>query len=423
MISSAKIPISGARPLPRRFGRYLLFDQIGRGGMAEILLASARTELGGERLCVVKQIIPAFSDHPQFAEMLIHEAKLAALLDHANIVQVFDLGRADEQLYIAMEYVEGFDLTDLLRRCTKQKVPMPFEFALLIVASTITALDYAHRRMDDSGKPLGIVHRDVSPSNVLLSFEGEIKLCDFGIAHANELAPTGKPGSRMADALQGKAGYMSPEQARGEPLDARADVFAAGILLWEIVAGRRMYRLDPDKPTLLEQAKHAAIPPLPDRGLAGEAELRRIIYRALAANRDERYASAAAMLRDLEGYTSYHKLGASALKLGDWLRSQFGSDIVIERRARQRAAEALDRGPAVSISPVATARPATEAVPPSVPRAAPPASTSAATLDVGPSVPDLLAPVPPRNRRRFAALLVFVILALGGVGLAFTQCR
>src|ERR1700730_5475532 len=146
MTSSTQIPAATPAPrLPRKFGRYLLFDQIGRGGMAEIFLARAETELGGHRLCVVKQIIPTFADHPQFAEMLIHEAKLAARRDHAHIVQVFDRGRADGQLYIAMEYVEGLDLTDLLRRCTKQKVPMPFEFALLVITATLNALDYAHR--------------------------------------------------------------------------------------------------------------------------------------------------------------------------------------------------------------------------------------------------------------------------------------
>jgi serine/threonine protein kinase len=150
--------------------------------MAEIFLARAETELGGRRLCVVKRILPDFASHPQFAEMFIHEAKLAARLDHANIVQVLDLGRGDGELFIAMEYVEGIDLTDLLKRCTKQKIGLPFEFALSILAAVLRGLDYAHRRTADDGRPLAIVHRDVSPSNLLISFEGEIKLCDFGIA-------------------------------------------------------------------------------------------------------------------------------------------------------------------------------------------------------------------------------------------------
>jgi serine/threonine protein kinase len=428
MASSSKIPLGGAR-LPREFGRYLLFDQIGRGGMAEIFLARQRTELGGHRLCVVKQIIPAFADHPQFAEMLIHEAKLAARLDHARIVQVFDLGRTNSELYIAMEYVEGLDLTELLRRCTKQKVPMPFEFALLVVAATLNALDYAHRRAGENGKPLGIVHRDVSPSNLLLSFDGEIKLCDFGIAHANEVVEAKKSGRRVADALQGKAGYMSPEHARGEPLDNRADVFAAGILFWELVAGHRMYRQEADGPTLLEQAKKAEIVPLPERGLPGATELARIIGKALAPNREDRYASAAAMLRDIEAYTVTHKLGASPLKLGAWLTENFGTEVVTQRRMRERAAEALERGPAVSITPI-TSPQAPEASLHARPGPAPPASLSAATLDVPNSSADLgfrseepLAPalaslpaVRPKLRPGwFAVLLVVLLLAVAAI--------
>src|SRR3984885_4518469 len=172
MTSGEALPLEPLGRLPRKFGRYALFDFIGRGGMAEIFLARAHTELGAARLCVVKQILPEFATHPQFAEMLIHEAKLAARLNHAHIVQVFDLGRERDQLYIAMEYVEGFDLNALLRRCSQKKIPLP--------------LDYAHRRVTDDGKPLGIVHRDFSPSNVGLSLEGEVKVCDFGIAHAND---------------------------------------------------------------------------------------------------------------------------------------------------------------------------------------------------------------------------------------------
>src|SRR5215472_15944865 len=281
MSSSAKIPLSGPG-LPRKFGRYTLFDLIGRGGMAEIFLAHESLELGGQRRCVVKQIIPSFAEHPQFAEMLVHEAKLAARLDHANIVQVYDLGRGDGDLYIAMEYVEGFDLNELLRRCTKAKVPLPFEFALLVLMDVLRGLDYAHRRAHEDGRPLGIVHRDVSPSNVLISYEGQAKLCDFGIAHANELVtgwPT--PGSRARQALQGKAGYMSPEHARGEEIDARADVFAAGILMWELVAGHRLYRTDGDKGPLLELARRAEVPPLPARGLPHEEELGGIVAKAL----------------------------------------------------------------------------------------------------------------------------------------------
>jgi len=350
MSSSAPIPGMSAR-LPQKFDRYLLFDLIGKGGMAEIFLARAETEFGGRRLCAVKRIIPEFARHPQFAEMIIHEAKLAARLDHANIVRVFDLGRGDGELFIAMEYVEGLDLTDLLRRCTRQKIGMPFEFALSIVAATLRGLDYAHRRTTEGGQPLALVHRDVSPSNVLISFEGEIKLCDFGIARANQLVGEEPSGDTSNEALQGKAGYMSPEHARGETLDARADVFAAGILLWELVSGHRMYRKS-ESASLLEQARRAEIPPLAPRGLANEADLQRIVRKALDVNKDARYASASAMLRDIERYISETKLVASSLKLGAWLESNFGTELVKQRRMRQRAADALEKGPPVVMTPL-----------------------------------------------------------------------
>ena len=297
--------------------------------MAEIFLARATTELGAARLCVVKQIIAEFANHPQFAEMLIHEAKLAARLNHAHIVQVFDLGRADENLYIAMEYVEGFDLNALLRLCSGAKVPLPFEFALGIVSDVLKGLDYAHRRTDDAGRPLGIVHRDVSPSNILISLEGEVKLCDFGIAHANDLVQ--QTGLQIDEAIKGKAGYMSPEHARGEPIDARADVFAAGIVLWELLAGRRMYKKE-EAASLLDVARRAEIPPLPKKDLPHEEKLHAIVGKALATKREDRYPSANALLRDLSGYMSDAKLVASPLKLGTWVVDHFGSEVVGRRK-------------------------------------------------------------------------------------------
>jgi serine/threonine-protein kinase len=357
-----------SRPvLPRKFGRYVLFDFIGKGGMAEIYLARAKTDLGASRLCVVKQILPELAEHAQFAEMLIHEAKLAARLNHANVVQVFDLGRADERLFITMDYIEGFDLNELLRRCSRGKVPLPFEFALHIVAEALKGLGYAHRRIDDEGKALGIVHRDVSPSNILISLEGDVKLCDFGIARATELAvSTDSGGSGAVDeAIKGKAGYMSPEHARGEAIDARGDVFAIGIVLWELIAGRRMYKVEEGKPSLLEQARRAEIPELPLRGFAHEERLRGIVGKALSMNRDDRYPTAAAMLRDLEAYMAESRMLASPLRLGEWLIDKFGEDIVTQRRARERAISALDIGAPVSLEPLPrTPTPLPSAMPP-----------------------------------------------------------
>ncbi len=353
-------------PLPRKFARYTLFDFVGRGGMAEIYLGRSTTELGAARLSVVKLILSDYAALPKFAEMLTFEAKLAAQLSHANVVQVFDLGRENDQLFIAMEYVEGFDLNALLRRCSKQKIPLPVEFGLFIVASALRGLDYAHRRTDDTGRPLGIVHRDVSPSNLLISFEGEVKLCDFGIAHANdamtnlvtpqngEAAPYRQPDENLSEALQGKAGYMSPEHARGEVLDARADVFAAGIVLWELLSGRRLYKIGDGSngTSLLEIARKAEIPAFPSRGMPHEEKLVAIVQKALAKDKADRYASASAMLRDLEGYAMDARAMASPLKLGEWMAEHFGVEVIERRRARERGAAAIAKGPLLVMTPI-----------------------------------------------------------------------
>lgn len=345
--------------LPRRFGRYLLFDRIGRGGMADIFLARVETELGVARRVVVKQILPELVRDAHFARMLVDEAKLVSGLRHANIAQVLDLGREGERLFIAMEYVEGFDLNQLLRTLTQRRIALPAEFALFLVREVLSALDFAHRAADEGGRPLGIVHRDVSPSNVLVSFEGEVKLCDFGIARAlgaPSLPASSEPrttqeGSGERSRIAGKAAYMSPEHARGEELDARADIFSAGIVLFELCAGRRLYR--GSEAEMLELARAGVVPPLPDRGLPAQAELQAILDRALAPEPAARWQTAAEMGRALDAYAMGAKLFASQLRFATFLSEHFEADVVSLRRARERAAEALELGPPAVVAPVA----------------------------------------------------------------------
>ncbi|MFO0591955.1 MAG: serine/threonine-protein kinase [Polyangiaceae bacterium] len=322
----ARPPALGTRPLPSRLGRYLLFDHVGRGGMADIYLARVETELGGSRRVVVKEVLPKHADNASFSSMLVAEAKLAAGLQHANVVTVEDLGRDAGSLFIAMEYVEGFDLRELCRRCSHARIPLPVEFSLLMVMETLRGLDYAHRR--------SLVHRDVSPSNVLISFEGEVKICDFGIARAHAVSDLDD------ESIRGKAGYMSPEHARGEEVDPRGDVFAAGIILWELLSGRRYYRA-PQGERLIDVARRAEGQPLVSRGLPREKELFAIVTRALEVDREVRYQTAAAMLRDLESYAARARLLASPLRFGEWLMERFGTEIVELRRARERAAWGL----------------------------------------------------------------------------------
>ena len=193
-------------------------------------------------------------------------------------------------------------------------------------------------------------HSFTSPSNVLLSFEGEVKLCDFGIARANPLA-----GEMPEDSIVGKAGYMSPEHARGESLDERADVFAAGIILWELLAGRRLYKAGPAE-RLLDVARAALIPELEPRGLENESDLHAIVGRALEPARDQRYPTAAAMLHDLEEYAASTRMMASPIRFGEWLMEHLGGEVVGTRRARERVVQALARGPAAVIEPIGGAR-------------------------------------------------------------------
>jgi serine/threonine protein kinase len=390
--------------LPRAFGRYALFDFIGQGGMAEIYLARQKTELGPARRCVVKQIRPELANDSVFSDMLVHEAKLAARLNHANVVQVFDLGREGGRLFIAMEYVEGFDLNDLLRRCSRAKVPLPFELGVHVLCEALKGLDYAHRRTDDAGRTLGIVHRDVSPSNLLVSFEGEIKVCDFGIARANDAIAGlagGSTAHELGEAIKGKAGYMSPEHARGEAIDARADVFAAGIVLWELTAGRRMYKTSEGRESLIEQARKAEVPQLERRGLPAEDKLQQIVTRALARDRNARYPSAAAMQRDLGDYAVEAKLMTSPLRLGEWLKATFGEEILARRAVRERASAALERGAPVVFDEVTPPPPTVESArPPRVESARPPA---AAGID---RAPQAALPVVMPERKRGALTIV-----------------
>lgn len=385
--------------------------------MARIYLGRAKTDLGGERLVVVKQILPILSASTEFSQLLIDEAKVVAQLSHGNIAQVFDLGREDETLYIAMEYVEGFDLRDLLKHCSKQRVPLPVEFALFIVIEVLRALDYAHRKKDETGHEIGIVHRDVSPSNVLISFDGQVKLCDFGIARA-----MGASGHLPDEAIQGKTGYMSPEAASGGLLDARADVFAAGIILWELLAGRRLYRGSGGQPPELDQAVAAQIPPLEERGYPDEERLHELVLRALKKDREERYSSARTMLRDLEDYVASAGLVASPLRFGEWLTDHFGAEIVERRRARERAAKAIDAGPLVEV-----ALPSTPGAAPAPP-VAPPPSSQVSVPDFEPPPASLEGVVASSVRRpeqpgawRWVVFLLVVVAAVAATAVAILR--
>ncbi|MEO1339403.1 MAG: serine/threonine-protein kinase, partial [Myxococcota bacterium] len=215
---------------PQRFGPYVILDRIGDGGMAEIFLAKMQGYSGFEKLVALKKIHPRYSRNQTFARMLIHEAKLAASLNHFNVVQVHDLGEIDGQVYIAMEYVHGKDMAAVLSNTYRRRERLPLNLALCVATEFMTGLDYAHRVRDAEGQPLGIIHRDISPQNVLISNEGEVKLTDFGIAR---VLASKDDAFQLPGNLHGKFGYMSPEQVKGLEIDQRSDIFSSGVVLWE----------------------------------------------------------------------------------------------------------------------------------------------------------------------------------------------
>src|SRR5438045_5663798 len=273
---------------PTRFGKYLLLERIAVGGMSEVVVAKGFGVEGFERLLAIKKILPTMGEDAEFIHMFVDEARLAVQLAHANIVQVLELGKHDESLYIAMEYISGRDLRQLMERFRKRQQPMPLPQACLIVAEVCEALDYAHRKRDAQGRALGIVHRDVSPQNVLVSFEGEVKLIDFGIAKAESRLQK----KTQAGILKGKFSYMSPEQVKGSALDGRSERFACRLMLWELVCGEKLFVGDSDY-AVLEKVRLGAIPPPRSRNPECPHALAKAILRALAADPARRHQTAA----------------------------------------------------------------------------------------------------------------------------------
>ena len=290
-------------PPPRRepfwrddtFGPYKLVDRVAVGGMAEVFKAKRTGVEGFEKVVAVKRILPHLSDNKEFLDMFVDEAKMVAGLTHPNIVHIFDLGRIDHSYYIAMEYVHGRDLRTIQKRAREKGLRMPLDLSLRVVSQVCAALEYAHRKKDERGRPMEIVHRDVSPQNILISFEGEVKLVDFGIAKAATKASITDRG-----ALRGKVLYMSPEQAWGRPIDRRSDVFSLGIVLYELVTETKPFLAGGTEVTILELVRQCLVtPPREINGRVPET-LDRVIMKALAREPDDRYEDAGQMQRGLE---------------------------------------------------------------------------------------------------------------------------
>jgi serine/threonine-protein kinase len=298
--------------------RYKIVERIDSGGMAEVFKGRARAIHGIEKLVAIKRILPHLARNRKFVAMFLDEARLAVYLNHANIVQVFDIARSDGDYFIVMEFVEGANLRTLLEVARSTGRPFPLEKAIYIAAEVCRGLAYAHDRSDFSGRPLKIVHRDVSPPNVLLSYEGEVKLVDFGLAKAASQIEESDP-----DILKGKLGYMSPEQAWGHDVDHRADVFAAGILLWEMLANRRLFRGESDLQTL-EMVRRAEVPPPSTHNDRVTPDLESAVMRALAQDPAQRYADARQFADELWRFLFANGLKVTPQELGEWVREITG---------------------------------------------------------------------------------------------------
>jgi len=280
---------------PIQFGKYSLFELIGRGGMAEVYKGRIQGPAGFERTFVVKRILPHLSDDPNFIRMFVEEAKLSARLAHPNIVHIFELGAVDGEYFISMEYIKGHDLSETMRAIWKTMGPPRPELVAYIGREACRGLAYAHGLTDEHGRLLGMIHRDVSPSNVMLSYEGAVKLLDFGIAKALGDGPeTTKSGT-----MKGKYAYMAPEQTEGDNIDHRSDIFACGIVLHEVLTGRRLFKGNNDVQTI-ERVRRCEVPPPSLQNSAVPPELDAIILKALQRNPAHRWADAADMANALD---------------------------------------------------------------------------------------------------------------------------
>jgi serine/threonine-protein kinase len=313
----ARRSLQGALAPGSILGRYEILRMLSVGGMAEIYLARAEGLAGFEKRVVLKRMLPHFAAQATFVEMFLAEARLAALLTHPNIVQVYDIGESTGDYYYAMEHVHGVDLRQMMQAEVALGRKVPISIIAAIGMGLCAGLDYAHSRCAADGSFLGVVHRDVSLSNVLVSFDGCVKITDFGVAKTQASGNKTQVGT-----LKGKIGYMSPEQARGEPLDRRSDVFAIGIVLWELLAGRRLFTGDVDFMVLRRIVDEDAPSPARTRPDVPPM-LEQIVRRALVRDRNGRYATARELQRDLEVFARDERLPVSDLELAEYTRGLF----------------------------------------------------------------------------------------------------
>ncbi len=327
------VPLEKAsEPIP--FGKYELLERLAIGGMAEVFRARVRGEGGFEKHLVIKRILPHLSSDSEFVVMLIDEAKIAVCLSHPNIVQVYDLGKIEGTYFIAMEFIEGGDLREILRRCAQRHIRIPIHHAIYIATEVLKGLDYAHAKRagtKDSHVPLQIIHRDISPPNILLSYAGEVKIVDFGIAKAST-----RMMETAAGILKGKFEYMSPEQASGLAVDARTDLFSTALLLYEMLAGKNPFVAEADI-QVLNNVRNAHVLPPSRINPSIPPRLEQIVMKALRLDADKRYLRAGEMGADLLSFAYQSGHISNASKLSRFMAELFAEEIAAGRTASSAA--------------------------------------------------------------------------------------
>ncbi|MDR0965299.1 MAG: serine/threonine protein kinase [Myxococcales bacterium] len=326
------MPQSGETRRPSlRFGKYTLVNRIAVGGMAEIFLARQAGLEGFEKTIVIKRIRPHLSKQPSFVKMFLNEAKLAAQLNHANVVQIYDLGKIGETYFIAMEYIFGRDMRRIIPKAASMNIPFPMVYALKIASSVCEGLFYAHQRTDIYGTPLNIVHRDITPENIFVSFDGTVKILDFGIAKAaNQIEQT------RAGEIKGKLSYMSPEQCTGKKLDQRSDIFSLGTVLYEWITGFKLFTGESEVAILKTITEGKIYAPSYFQADIPEA-VEHILMRALEKDRDKRYQTAWEMQFDIDQFLSGYEFTPSNIHLSNFIKQLFSDELEVEKKLLMQA--------------------------------------------------------------------------------------
>jgi serine/threonine protein kinase len=392
-------------PEPIQFGKYSLYERIGRGGMAEVFKGRIQGPAGFERTFVVKRILPHLSDDQSFIKMFVEEAKLSARLNHPNIVHIFELGAVEGEYFISMEYIRGHDLSETMRAIWKTMGPPRPELVAYIGREACRGLAYAHALTDDSNRPLGMIHRDISPSNVMLSYEGAVKLLDFGIAKA--LGDTSE--STKSGTMKGKYAYMAPEQTDGDNVDHRSDIFSCGIVLHEVLTGRRLFKGQNDVQTI-ERVRRCDVPPPSLQNPSVPPALDQVILRALARNPHARWQSAAEMADALDDVV--HDARFQPTHLAHLLHDLFPTDGGPPRKITAAHSTAHSLGaPGATITRGSTASGVSQRS-----RTVPPVSVPRTVTGLGPAPFDAGGPAPSlQPKSKFPAVaLTLVVLAAGG---------